>query len=113
MPFNTQPPWNVTTFLNVAASRNFGTGYTNTTGKTMFVLISFNHVITAAIGAAYVIVNSPIGVQLVAQAGIWAGVQDQAHKSTIMFVVQPGNDYFVQATAVDGYNTIAGWFEIW
>lgn len=37
MPFNTQPPYNISVVVDVTASRALNVDYTNNTGKTMFV----------------------------------------------------------------------------
>lgn len=113
MPFNTSPPWNITTLSDVTASRAFGVEYTNTTGKTMFVIISIDHGLTANTGRAFVVVESPHQIQQVAQGGIMQGFDTQQHKSTLICVISPGVNYYVSEDAWAGYNNIIRWFELW
>jgi hypothetical protein len=99
MPFNTTPPYVVTTSQNVTASRALNTTYTNNTGKTMWVTISVT-CRTPVIGdAAFVTFQTPVATAI-ALTGFNGGVMAE----TIFVVsgeVKPGETYRVVPTIID------------
>lgn len=111
----------VMTVTNVTASRAFSDGdvakhYTNNTGKTLFVLISIEHIVSVDGGYAvsgFTGNNMPIqNVGLGNNTPVGASGNTGLYTTT-MYVVKPDNSYWIDQYNSNGSMTILSWIEIY
>lgn len=111
--FNTQPPYNIQNFLDAFALRNFGTTYTNNTGKTLWVEAIVRLQASALNDWAEVSGQSPIGSE-VSKAYLKNLGGAVTTMIPISFAVKPGAEYALMSyTGFGGQTFKVGWIEVW
>lgn len=107
MTFN--DPYTIVEVNDVTASRSTFTTYTNTSGRTMFLLITIDANVTAANGYAYIIeyIN---GVQIAESGMVGSSVVLRAALQSCI-LIKPGNTYRVEHFNGLGTCTISKWIE--
>lgn len=93
---------------NVTASRAFTTTYTNTTGRTLYVLVTVYLQITLAGGTAFVqaLVNA-----ISYLSGLANAANGHNEYRICSFFVPPGATYRLNKTEANGTCTIQTWIE--
>lgn len=105
-----RPPF--TTVSNVNASRAVDTLYTNTSGKVMLVLVSFQCT-TGATGTSNAYAGLQVDGATVTRAGLESGLANENNTYSLVAAVPPGSTYKL-LTVVTGTGAVAknGWIEV-
>lgn len=105
-------PW-IATVQNKTASRAFGVTYTNTTGRTLFVVVTIEHNVFSLLDASSVIAFvGSIGSIAVSQLQALNATTALNSYDVMVFVVPPGKTYELQSQPEGGATTnIIYWTE--
>lgn len=111
MPFNTQPPYNVTMQQEVTATRALNTWYTNDTGRTMFYIVSVR--CSAPAAGDYVLISPEVPGATQGQAGLNNTTGTQRSVDIVVTgIARPGESYRVTAVQnATGAFTLLRWLE--
>lgn len=113
MPFFSSAPYNIFQIVDQTAGRAWGNVYTNTSSRTLIVIITTQHNI---VGDLMCYITAVVAGSIVAQSGHnWSGTPvgfTATEYSTITFLVPPGSTYELVTTAIGGNsNTLGVWIE--